>query len=264
MPPPASLPPAARRFRGVAAALASSSPVPPAADHRRRLRLSGKVAAVTGGASGIGEAAVRLFVEEGAAVAFCDRDGKRGDAIASELRNAGARVLFVQVSSTGIEAECARFVAETVAEFGSLSILVNNAAVRSYLKVTEATEDSWDEIWSVNVKGYAFCSKAAIPTMASTGGGSIVNVASHRALVAGPKTVQYDTTKAAVAGLTRSMARDHAEDGVRVNSVAPGPTMTRFHELRLQVRVSVFPCLPFASLISINKSTRRFVHHDAE
>lgn len=68
--------------------------------------------------------------------------------------------------------------------------------------------------------------------IASSGAGSIVNVASHRAIVAGPNTVQYDTSKAAVAGLTRSMARDHAVDGIRVNSVAPGPTMTRFHELR--------------------------------
>jgi NAD(P)-dependent dehydrogenase (short-subunit alcohol dehydrogenase family) len=84
----------------------------------------------------------------------------------------------------------------------------------------------------VNLKGYAFCAKAAIPAMQRAGGGSIVSVASIRSVVAGSNTVQYDTTKAAVAGLTRSMARDHAADGIRINAVGPGPIWTRFHEQR--------------------------------
>jgi NAD(P)-dependent dehydrogenase (short-subunit alcohol dehydrogenase family) len=84
----------------------------------------------------------------------------------------------------------------------------------------------------VNVKGYAFCAKAAIPAMQRAGGGSIVSVASIRSVIAGANTVQYDTTKAAVAGLTRAMARDHAADGIRVNAVGPGPILTRFHEQR--------------------------------
>jgi NAD(P)-dependent dehydrogenase (short-subunit alcohol dehydrogenase family) len=185
------------------------------------------------GASGIGEATVRLFVAEGAAaVAFADRDQERGDEIARELTAAGARVVFV-AAETSSESDCQAFIQRTVSAFGRIDVLVNNAGVRSYLKVTEADEESWDHILGVNVKGYAFTSKYAIPEMIKAGSaGSIVNVASHRAVVAGPNTVQYDTSKAAVAGLTRSMARDHAADGVRVNSVAPGPTMTRFHELR--------------------------------
>ena len=167
-----------------AAAAAAACPPPPR-------RLAGKVACITGGASGIGESAVRLFVREGAHVAFADRDAVRGEAIASELRASGARVIFCHVDSTASEVECNSFVNKTLAEFGRLEILVNNAGVRSYLKVTEATEESWDEIWGVNVKGYAFCAKAAIPKMIEGGrGGSIVNIASHRAVVAGPNTVQ--------------------------------------------------------------------------
>ena len=111
-------------------------------------------------------------------------------------------------------------------------MLVNNAGMRLYQTVVDASEESWDAILGVNVKGYAFCAKAAIPLMRQTGGGSIVNVASIRSVVAGGNMVQYDTTKAAVAGLTRAMALDHAGDGIRVNAVCPGPIFTRFHERR--------------------------------
>jgi NAD(P)-dependent dehydrogenase (short-subunit alcohol dehydrogenase family) len=130
------------------------------------------------------------------------------------------------------EAEASAFVQRAAAHFGQVHILVNNAGIRMYQKVTEASEESWDTMLGVNLKGYAFCCKAAIPVMQQAGGGSIVNVASIRSVVAGSNTVQYDTTKAAVAGLTRTMARDHAADGIRVNAVGPGPILTRYHEQR--------------------------------
>lgn len=194
-------------------------------------RLDGKVAAITGGASGIGEATVRLFVEEGAKVAFADRDGERGQQIAAELEAAGADALFVQADMQR-EAEAMAFIQQAEAHFGQLHILVNNAGIRMYQNVVEASEASWDTMLGVNLKGYAFCAKAAIPAMQRAGGGSIVSTASIRSIVAGSNTVQYDTTKAAVAGLTRAMARDHAADGIRVNAVGPGPILTRFHERR--------------------------------
>jgi NAD(P)-dependent dehydrogenase (short-subunit alcohol dehydrogenase family) len=194
-------------------------------------RLSGKVAAITGGASGIGEATVRLFVEEGACVAFADRDGERGNGIASALKVSGGDVLFIAAHMER-EAEAMAFIQRTLEHFGRLDILVNNAGIRLYQTVVEASEESWDTILGVNLKGYAFCARAAIPAMRRTGGGSIVNVASVRAIVAGGNMVQYDTTKAAVAGLTRGMARDHAADGIRVNAVCPGPIFTPFHERR--------------------------------
>jgi NAD(P)-dependent dehydrogenase (short-subunit alcohol dehydrogenase family) len=196
-------------------------------------RLSGKVAAVTGGASGIGEATVRLFVAEGAKVAFCDRDTERGPQVAADIAAQGGEVFFVPAQMER-EAEAATFVQRTVEHFGRLDILVNNAGIRLYQTAVEASAASWDTILGVNVKGYAFCAKAAIPVMRQHGGGSIVNVASIRAIVAGGNMVQYDTTKAAVLGLTRGLAMDHAADGIRVNAVGPGPIFTRFHERRAQ------------------------------
>ena len=194
-------------------------------------RLSGKVAAVTGGASGIGEATTRLFAEEGAQVAIADLDFDRGRAVADEIRAKGGGALFVE-THTERETEASRFVQRARDEFGRLDVLVNNAGMRLYQTVVDASEQSWDAILGVNLKGYAFCAKAAIPLMRATGGGSIVNVASVRAVVAGGNMAQYDTTKAAVTGLTRGLACDHARDGIRVNAVCPGPIFTRFHERR--------------------------------
>jgi dihydroanticapsin dehydrogenase len=165
--------------------------------------LSGKVAAITGGASGIGEATLRLFIEEGARVAFADRDCERGERIAAELQASGAEVLFVEAQMQR-ETDATAFIQQAEAHFGHLHILVNNAGIRMYQRVTEASEASWDTMLGVNLKGYAFCAKAAIPVMQRAGGGTIVNVASIRSVVAGSGTVQYDTTKAAVAGLTRA------------------------------------------------------------
>ena len=194
-------------------------------------QLSGKVAAVTGGASGIGEATVRRLVAEGAQVALADRDVGRGQRVAAEIEASGGKALFVE-AHVEREAEAAAFIQQTVQHFGQLNILVNNAGVRLYQTVLEASTESWDTILGINLMGYVFCAKAAIPAMRRVGGGSIVNVASIRAVVAGGNMVQYDTTKAAVTGLTRGLAMDHAAEGVRVNAVCPGPIFTPFHERR--------------------------------
>jgi NAD(P)-dependent dehydrogenase (short-subunit alcohol dehydrogenase family) len=194
-------------------------------------RLNGKVAAVSGGASGIGEATVRRFVMEGAKVAFADRDVERGKRVAAEIAASGGQVIFVE-AHVEREGEAADFVRQAAKTFGRLDILVNNAGVRLYHTVEEASAESWDEILGVNLKGYAFCAKAAMSLLRQAGGGTIVNVASVRSVTSIGKTTQYDTTKAAVAGLTRGMAADHAADGIRVNAVCPGPIYTPFHEKR--------------------------------
>ena len=187
-------------------------------------RFDGKVAAVTGGASGIGEATVRRFVAEGARVAFCDRDGERGQRVAAELEAAGARVAFTQ-ADVGTEAACLGFVNGAAQTFGRLDILVNNAGIRKYEKVDEASAESWNEILDVNLMSYVFCAKAAVPLMRRNGGGAIVNTASVRSVVAGGGNLQYDTTKAAIAGLTRGLAADHSAEGIRVNAVGPWPDL---------------------------------------
>jgi NAD(P)-dependent dehydrogenase (short-subunit alcohol dehydrogenase family) len=194
-------------------------------------RLDGKVAAITGGASGIGEATARLFVEEGARIAIADMDAERGPIVAEEIKAAGGEVTFIEAHMER-EADAMTFIRRTVEQYGRLDILVNNAGMRLYQTVVEASEESWDAILGVNLKGYAFCAKAAIPEMRMVGGGSIVNIASQRAFIAGGNMVQYDSTKAAVTGLTRGMALDHAAEGIRVNAVCPGPIFTRFHERR--------------------------------
>ena len=190
------------------------------------MRLPGKAAAITGGASGIGEATARRFAAEGAMVAIADIDAGRGKWVASELGG-----LFVE-THTESEAECAAFIEAAASEFGGLDILVNNAGMRLYQTVEASTDASWSAILGVNVKGYAFCAKAAIPHMRKAGGGAIVNIASNRSVNSGGNMVEYDTTKAAVIGLTRGLAYDHAKDGIRVNAVSPGPVFTRFHEKR--------------------------------
>jgi NAD(P)-dependent dehydrogenase (short-subunit alcohol dehydrogenase family) len=202
-------------------------------------RLTGKVAAVTGGASGIGEATVRRFVAEGARVAFADRDVERGKRVAAEVEASGGQALFVE-AHVEREAEAAAFIRQAVARFGQLDVLVNNAGIRLYHTVVDAPAESWDEILGVNLKGYAFCAKAAVPLIRQAGGGSIVNVASVRSVTSVGKTTQYDTTKAAVAGLTRGMASDHAADGIRVNAVCPGPIYTPFHERRIREQGRTF------------------------
>src|SRR6201986_2935421 len=195
-------------------------------------RLDGKVAAVTGGASGIGEATVRRFVAEGACVAFCDRDGDRGRGVAAELQATGAKVAFTQ-ADVGTEAPCLAFVNGAAHQFGRLDILVNNAGIRKYEKVDKASAESWNEILGVNLMSYVFCAKAAVPLMRGDKGDGFVNSASVRSIVSGGGNLQYDTTKAAIAGLTRALAADHSAEGIRVNAVGPGPIFTPFHQRRL-------------------------------
>src|SRR5262245_55890382 len=176
-------------------------------------RLIGKVAAVTGGASGIGEAIVRRFVKEGAKVAYADRDADRGKRVAAEIAASGGEVIFVE-AHVEREAEAAAFVREAAQRFGRLDILVNNAGVRLYHTVEEASAESWDEILGVNLKGYAFAAKAAIPLLRQAGGGSIVNVGPVRSVTRHRTTRQQQPNQHAVAGLTRGMAADHAADGI--------------------------------------------------
>jgi NAD(P)-dependent dehydrogenase (short-subunit alcohol dehydrogenase family) len=192
-------------------------------------RLKGKVAAVTGGGGGIGEATARLFWEEGAAVAILDSDVEAARRAASGIDPGGERLLAVGADLTR-EAEAERAIRETVARFGALHVLANVAGVRvPPATVVEATAESWQFVIGVNLLSHAYCAKFAVPEIARAGGGSIVNVSSANAIVGRRRWSQYDASKAALLAMTRDMACDHADQNIRVNSVCPGPTLTPFH-----------------------------------
>ena len=191
-------------------------------------RLSGKVALVTGGGGGVGEATAKLFWEEGAQVMLVDLDGEAAQRVVDAIDPAGERIGVVIADLTK-EPEAERTVRETMEKFGKLDVLANVAAVRVRGPITEATVESWEFVIAVNLLAVAYCSKFAVLQMQKTGGGSIVNVSSANATVGRSGMAQYDATKNAVLALTRSMACDHADDHIRVNAISPGPTLTQFH-----------------------------------
>jgi len=183
-------------------------------------RLEGKVAIVTGSGSGIGKATAELFAEEGAAVVIAERNPQAGREVSDQITGSGGRALFVQTdvaSETSVE----RMVAEVVRVFGSIHILVNNAAV-FVLRGIEASPEEWRQILDVNVMGPALVAKHAVPEMRKTRGGAIVNLGSISSFIAQPHFLTYNTTKAAIANMTRCMALDLADDHIRVNAVCPG------------------------------------------
>lgn len=196
-------------------------------------RMAGRVALVTGGGGGIGEATGRLFAEEGAAVALVDVDPAAADTAAAGIAAAvpGAAVLPL-AADLALEAEARRAVAEAGARFGALHCLVNVAGVRVYAPLAEAEGEAWARILGVNLLATAHCCQAAIPWLRAAGGATIVNVSSVYGVMGRAGMGQYDTTKAAVLGFTRALAVEEAPHGIRVNAVCPGGTITPYHVRR--------------------------------
>lgn len=189
-------------------------------------KLEGKAALVTGGASGIGEAVVRLFIEEGARVVIADIDEARGGALAEEL---GAQASFVAADVTRAEAVEAA-VAETVERFAALDILVNNADMfPADEPIDRIAPESFDRTMSVLVRSVFLGMKYAAPVMQAQQAGSIVNTASVAGLMPGARPHIYAAAKAAVIQLTRSVAQELGSYGIRVNCVCPGPVATRLY-----------------------------------
>ena len=194
-------------------------------------RLAGRVALVTGGGGGIGAATCRLFVQEGARVALVDADVEAAARAAASIEGGDARVGAI-AADLAREAEAERAVTESVRRFGRLDVLVNNAGVRLYGPITEASAESWEWIVGANLLAAAHCAKHAIPHMARQGGGTVVNVSSVAAVRGRAGMAQYDTTKGGLLGMTKALAYDHAGDRIRVNAICPGATLTGFHVRR--------------------------------
>ena len=187
--------------------------------------LSGKVALVTGGAAGIGRATSLLFAREGAVVVIADINAEAGQAVVAEINRAGGRAIFEATDVTR-QADCQRAAERTVAEFGRIDILFNNAGIIRRATVLDLSEAEWDRVLAVNVKAIYLLSREVIPHMQKQGGGSIINTASGWGLAGGPKAAAYCASKGAVVLLTKAMAIDNGPMNIRVNCICPGDTDT--------------------------------------
>lgn len=188
------------------------------------MRFDGKTVVVTGGALGIGQAVSRLFAERGAAVSILDYDEAAGNALCSDLTQAGANAMFHHVDVAKFD-DVKTAVDATHASFGSVDAVVVSAGIQRYGTAVTTDDEQWDEVLDVNLRGAWNAARAAIPYMRENGG-SIVNVSSVQALASQQNVLAYTISKHGLIGLTRSIAMDFAAEGIRANAVCPGTVDT--------------------------------------
>jgi NAD(P)-dependent dehydrogenase (short-subunit alcohol dehydrogenase family) len=186
---------------------------------------SGKVAIVTGGALGIGRAAARKLLTEGASVVICSDRAEQVERTVEELRGEDLEARGTRADVTS-SADMKRLVGFAAEIYGGVDILVNSAGVQRYGTVVETEEEVWDEVLDVNLKGIYLASKYAIPEMRERGGGAIINLSSVQAFASQRGVAAYTASKGAINALTRAMALDHAEENIRVNAVCPASVET--------------------------------------
>ena len=180
----------------------------------------------------MGAVEARMFAQEGAKVAVGDLLEDEGRRVEAEINETGGEALFLHLDVTS-EAEWQRAISSTVARFGKLDVLVNNAGISAHGVVESVTEEDWDRLMAVNAKGVFLGTKIAIPEMRKVGGGSIVNISSQLGIVGTESSSpQYQASKGAVRLFTKAAAIQYAKDGIRVNSVHPGPIVTPMTEDR--------------------------------
>lgn len=194
-------------------------------DYESLIGLQGKVAIVTGGASGIGLASAKMLKDAGCQVVILDIDEAKGTAEVEKLNNIQEGATFIKCDVTNKE-DCRAVVEQVEEQFGRLDVLFNNAGVIRRKNVVEHDEDEWDLVVDVSLKSVFLLSKYAIPLMAANGGGSIINTGSGWGVKGGDDAASYCAAKAGVVNLSRAMAIDHGKDKIRVNSISPGDTDT--------------------------------------
>jgi NAD(P)-dependent dehydrogenase (short-subunit alcohol dehydrogenase family) len=191
-------------------------------------RLDGKVALITGAASGMGKIAASLFAREGAAIVVADVSDDAGNETAREIESAGGRAYYVRADVSNA-AEAEHMIAVATERFDGLHVLYNNAGIfpADDGSVTETPEATWDRVMAINLKGVFFGCKYGIPAMLASGGGSIINVASFVALIgAAAPQIAYTASKGGVLAMTREIAVEFARKGIRANALCPGPIET--------------------------------------
>jgi meso-butanediol dehydrogenase / (S,S)-butanediol dehydrogenase / diacetyl reductase len=187
------------------------------------MKLRGKVAIITGAGAGIGEATAILFAKEGAKVC-CNSLSESAKKVAQRIKDQGGEAIFVQGDISKIE-DARRMVDGTVKQYGKLDILFNNAGIVIYGTVETVSPEDWDRMMAVNVRGVYLVSKFAVPELKKTKG-TIIHNASAGALKGAKDRAGYSASKGAVVSMTRAMAADYMEDGIRVNCICPGTTET--------------------------------------
>ncbi len=187
--------------------------------------LDGKVAVVTGGASGIGLATAKLLAEVGATLALLDINDSAGKEAEKQIRELGGKTKYYNCNVTS-DSDCKKSVEAIHKEFGKIDILFNNAGVMRRKNVLDLEESEWDLMIDVNLKSIYLLSRHVIPIMIKGKGGSIINNGSGWALHGGPNAVAYCAAKGGVLNMTRAMAIDHGKDGIRVNCICPGDVDT--------------------------------------
>ena len=194
------------------------------------MRLQGKVAIITGGARGQGAAEARMFAREGARVVFGDILDDEGRQVEAEIAAAGGEAVYVRLDVTD-ENSWREAVGTAVSRFGKVDILVNNAGIASWNAGDDASVEEWDRIMEINAKGVFLGTRAVVPAMRDAGGGSIINISSISGMV-GQTNIHpgYNASKGAVRILTKSTAVQHAAEGIRCNSIHPGPVKTPMTE----------------------------------
>lgn len=188
--------------------------------------LKDKIAIVTGGSKGMGLGIVRRFLSDGAKVVFCTNDKASIGVALEDLPAEQTENVAGVVANVAQPDDMQRLIDEAVAKFGGVDILANSAGIQRYGTVVDTSQDVWDDVFDVNVKGIFLASKYAIPEMEKRGGGSIINIASVQAYASQANVAAYTASKGAILSLTRAMALDHAPAGVRVNAICPASVDT--------------------------------------
>lgn len=189
------------------------------------MSLTNKICVVTGATSGIGFAVAGELAARGASLVLTGRNETKGHAIAADLSASGGRVIFIAADLTA-EGAAEKIVAAALTEFGRIDVLVNNAGILINGSALECSDADWQRVMDINVFSVFRMARAVLPAMIAQQSGSVVNISSDWGLMGAKGALAYSVSKAAVAQMTRSMALDHAADGVRVNAVCPGDTDT--------------------------------------